>query len=179
MQQWKREINNDGHYSMHILVDCCKCVWDVSKLILKIDIFLVMYKNFFWSGGGVIKQFMDNSCIYKINIPSLYSQYIGIKYFIPDLPLNILWLLMNLMMESWFSKWAWNLRQWKRSRCTLYLYKAFYFYEKLDNPVLCKDATHSFMIISDQNIPILCMMTLISLSLFYLSHGLWHFWFLP
>lgn len=40
-----------------------------------------MYKNFFWSGGGVIKQFMDNSCIYKINIPSLYSQYIGIKIF--------------------------------------------------------------------------------------------------
>lgn len=119
--------------------------------------------------GGVIKQFMDNSCIYKINIPSLYSQYIGIKYFIPDLPLNILWLLMNLMMESWFSKWAWNLRQWKRSRCTLYLYKAFYFYEKLDNPVLCKDATHSFMIISDQYMPILCMMTLISLSLLFIT----------
>lgn len=53
----------------------------------------------------------------------------------------------------------------KRSRCTLYLYKVFYFYEKLDNPVLCKDATHSFMIISDQYMPILCMMTLISLSL--------------
>lgn len=32
----------------------------------------------------------------------------------------------------------------EKKLCTLYLYKAYYFYENLDSTVLCKDAIHSF-----------------------------------
>lgn len=130
-----------------------------------------MYKNFFWSGGGgFIKQFMDNSCIYKINIPSLYSQYIGIKIFYSRSTTKYSVVINEFDDGKLIFKMSMKFATIeKRSRCTLYLYKVFYFYEKLDNPVLCKDATHSFMIISDQYMPILCMMTLISLSLLFIT----------
>lgn len=41
----------------------------------------------------------------------------------------------------------------------VFVYKAFYFYEKLDNTVFCKDAIHSFMISSDPSYSILCILT--------------------
>lgn len=125
-------------------------------------------------GGGVIKQFMDNSCIYKINIPSLYSQYIGIKIFYSRSTTKYSVVINEFDDGKLIFKMSMKFATIeKRSCCTLYLYKVFYFYEKLDNPVLCKDATHSFMIISDQYMPILCMMTLISLSLSFIYHMDW------
>lgn len=80
---------------------------------------------------------------------------------------------MNLILDNkWFSKWAWNLQPWKRSCYTLYLYKAYYFYEKLNYTVLCKDAIHYFMISSDPLHSILCTLTK-SLSFYHSGFITW------
>lgn len=56
----------------------------------------------------------------------------------------------------------------------MYLYKAYYFYEKLNYTVLCKDAIHSFMISSDPSHSILWTLTT-SLSF---DHSDFDTWFL-
>lgn len=121
-------------------------------------------------GGGVIKQFMDNSCIYKINIPSLYSQNIGIKIFYSRSTTKYSVVINEFDDRKLIFKMSMKFATMEKKSLYFVFVKAFYFYEKLDNPVLCKDATHSFMIISDQYMPILCMMTLIYLSLSLIYH---------
>lgn len=126
-------------------------------------------------GGGVLKQFIDSSCIYKINIPSQYRRIFFLSQFYFEK------LAMYFMVHEFdigkivdFPNGHGICNHGTEVLYFVFVYKAFYFYEKLDNTVLCKDAIHSFMISSDPSHSILCTLTT-SLSF---DHSDFDTWFL-